>query len=304
MRHLCYLYENVPEKGDALTMFYLLLAVICSASMAIALKYFQHQEGNRYSIIIGNYLTCIIIAFIMLPDKSSVFKGEAATVICGLAGGFFFVAALIAMQNSIRVNGAILTTAFSRLGLLVPLAVSFFLFGDRPGLRRIIGICLVLLSLWLLRDEERSDENPGSAGSGSLMLLLLTLLFFGAGDSISKVFENVGSRQQDSLLFFYLFVTAAVLTAILAFFEYRKTGRKILPKEMAAGIAVGIPNYFASSFLLQAVVRLPAFFVYPANSTGTILLVMAVSALIFGERPGKRQWAGIICILAALLCLS
>ena len=57
-------------------------------------------------------------------------------------------------------------------------------------------------------------------------------------------------------------------------------------------------------FLLQAVVRLPAFFVYPANSTGTILLVMAVSALIFGERPGKRQWAGIICILAALLCLS
>lgn len=177
-------------------------------------------------------------------------------------------------------------------------------FGDRPGLRRIIGICLVLVSLWLLRDEERSDENPDSAGSGSLMLLLLTLLFFGAGDSISKVFENIGSRQQDSLLFFYLFVTAAVLTAILAFFEYRKTGKRILLREMTAGIAVGIPNYFASSFLLQAVVRLPAFFVYPANSTGTILLVMAVSALAFGERPGKRQWAGIICILVALLCLS
>ena len=85
----------------------------------------------------------------MLPDKSSVFKGEAATVICGLAGGFFFVAALIAMQNSIRVNGAILTTAFSRLGLLVPLAVSFFLFGDRPGLRRIIGICLAMIIFFL-----------------------------------------------------------------------------------------------------------------------------------------------------------
>lgn len=284
-------------------MLYLILAVICSASMAIALKFFQHQEGNRYSIIIGNYLTCVLIAFIMLPDKTLVFRGETATVLCGLAGGFFFVAALIAMQNSIRVNGAILTTAFSRLGLLVPLAVSFFLFGDRPGLEQIIGIILVLLALWLLRDEE-GESMSGSGESGSLVLLLLTLLFFGAGDSISKVFENVGSRQQDSLLFFYLFLTAGVLTALLAFLEYRRTGKGIRIREMAAGIAVGIPNYFASSFLLQAVVRLPAFFAYPANSTGTILLVMAVSALFFGERPGKRQWMGILCILAALVCLS
>ena len=285
-------------------MIYLLLSIICSASMAIVLKIFHTQTGNRYGILLGNYLTCILIAFFMLPEKGLVFAPAPATVLCGLVGGFFFVVALVTMQSSIRANGAILTTAFSRLGLLIPLAVSIFVFGEKPDIRQFFGILLVLAALLLLNAKEDQTDTEGRNQVGSFILLPLTLLTFGCGDTISKVFERIGTRSQDQLLFFDLFVTAAILTVGLVILEYRKTGKKVLGRELTAGILVGIPNYFASAFLLQALVRLPAFFVYPACSTCTILLVMVVSAIFFQERPTKRQYAGVGMILLALVLLS
>ena len=60
------------------------------------------------------------------------------------------------------------------------------------------------------------------------------------------------------LYFFFVFLTAAVLSAVLAVMEYRRTGKRILLPELAAGVAVGIPNYFSSYLLLKALVSLPA----------------------------------------------
>ena len=56
--------------------------------------------------------------------------------------------------------------------------------------------------------------------------------------------------------------------------------------------------------LLLALERLPAFLVYPVFSTGTILLVLLLSALLFRERPGRRQLLGILLILGALVLLN
>ena len=73
---------------------------------------------------------------------------------------------------------------------------------------------------------------------------------------------------------------------------------------MAAGIAVGIPNYYASFLLLLALVVLPAIVVYPINSTGWVLLVMALDALVFPQNYPERQWLGILLVLAAMVLLN
>ena len=102
-------------------MLYLILAVAASAAMALVLKGFREQRGNRYGILLGNYLTCVVISFFMLPDREQLLTGSWITLACGVGGGIFFVLALICMQSSIRANGAGLTAAFARLGLVVAL---------------------------------------------------------------------------------------------------------------------------------------------------------------------------------------
>lgn len=284
-------------------MIQLLFAILSSASMALVLKLFRTQRGNRYGILLGNYLTCVLIALLSLPNRGQILSGSLSTLLWGLGAGVLFVAGLVTMQSSVRRNGATLSAAFAKLGLLVTLAVSVLCFGERPGLLQLLGAALVLAALVLIHAGGGEQREEGGV-SRSLPLLLLTLLAGGGADAMAKVFEQLGRPGEDRLYFFYLFLTAAVLTGALALLERRRTGKRILLPELAAGIAVGVPNYFSSYLLLAALQRLPAFLVYPVFSTGTILLVLLLSALLFRERLSRRQVLGMGLILAALVLLN
>ena len=50
-------------------MIYLILAALCSASMAVALRLSEGYSSNKYAILTGNYVTCTFIAYILLPEK-------------------------------------------------------------------------------------------------------------------------------------------------------------------------------------------------------------------------------------------
>ena len=286
-------------------MTYLLLATFSSAVMAIVIRIFQNSKGNRYNIILGNYLICILISWLSLPDRSMVSRGSPTTILCGIIGGAFFVAGLVTMQTSTRLNGATLTSVFAKMGLVISLAVSIFVFGEKPTPMQIAGVVLILAALVMINGPaDEKSENALQTGKVHTGALILTLLANGGGSTMSKVFEQVGTRDQDELYFFYLFLTAAALTACLLFLEWKKNGKALLWGEMAAGIAVGVPNYYASFLLLLALAALPAIIVYPINSTGSILVVMAVDALFFHQKYTKRQWIGILLVLAAMVLLN
>ena len=179
------------------------------------------------------------------------------------------------------------------------LLVSILWFGERPGPLQLLGVLLVLAALVLIR----GGDEGGRAKKG-FWLLLLTLLCSGGADAMSKVFEQLGDPSQSTHFFFWLFLTALLLTAGLALAERLRRGKRLLLRELAAGVAVGVPNYFSSWLLLLALQRLPAFLAYPVYSTGTILLVLGAGALLFRERLTRRQGVGIGLILAALVLLN
>ena len=280
-------------------MLFLLLAILSSASMALALRFFRDPAGNRYGIILGNYLTCILLAALLTPREQSLLQTSPATLCMGVVSGLFYVAALVLMQSSVHRSGAGLSSAFARLGLLVSLLVSILWFGERPGPVQLLGVLLVLAALVLIR----GGDEGGRAKKG-FWLLLLTLLCSGGADAMSKVFEQLGDPSQSTHFFFWLFLTALLLTAGLALAERLRRGKRLLLRELAAGVAVGVPNYFSSWLLLLALQRLPAFLAYPVYSTGTILLVLGAGALLFRERLTRRQGVGIGLILAALVLLN
>lgn len=294
---------------------YLILAVLSSALMAIILKIFSTEGENRYSILMGNYLACVIVGFLSLPEKSLILRMDGITLICSVIGGFLFTAGLVSMQIGIRINGAALTAAFARLGLIVPLMLSIFTFRERPGILQIAGILLVLAALWVISSQPDEREQAGRRETGrpeesersdraNIPVLLMTLLMCGASDAMAKVYEQVGERAKDELYYMCIFLTAFLITCVLAYHEYRKTGKKVSGRMMLAGLAVGIPNYYSSFLLLKALVHLPAFIVYPCFSTGAILVVTLASALLLHEKLNRNKLAGLVLIMAALVLLN
>lgn len=47
-------------------MFYLMLAIICSASIALMFKYTENSNANRYVITSANYFIAVVISLVMI----------------------------------------------------------------------------------------------------------------------------------------------------------------------------------------------------------------------------------------------
>lgn len=278
-------------------MIYLLLAIVCSAAMTLFLKGFRPEKTNRYAIILGNYVTCIIVGFLMLKDKAQVLHPAGTTLLYGIIGGILFVFTLVIMQRSIEKNGAILSSAFSRLGLVIPLLMSIALFGEQPKPVQYLGILIVLVAVWIINGQKK--DRPAS-----ILLLILVLLGSGLADGMAKIFNQLGDRAQDALYILLVFLTAGLITVVLLLNEYKKTGKPGRARDYLAGIAVGIPNYFSSSLLLRSLASLPAFIAYSVFSVGTVLFITLFSMVVFKEKPGKYQLIGLGLIVVSLVLLN
>ncbi len=278
----------------------LALAVLCTASLTLVMRLFSTNQRNRYGMLLGNYLTCSVIGFLLIPQKAMLFSAHPVTIGCGIVGGVLFVLSLVCIQSSIAVSGAILTSAFSKLGLLIPLALSIFLFHEMPTLLQIFGILLVLCAFLFMNRSSGSDKPQ----EFHLMSLLIVLLANGTADAMAKIYSTAHLPAEEPVYMFVLFLCASILTTFLLLRETRKTGKKASLRDLASGIALGIPNYFSSLFLLAALRSIPSFITYPVFSAGGILLVTAAGILLFHERLSRNQSIGLVMILVSLVLLN
>ena len=278
-------------------MVFLLLAVLSSSVLAIVLKYLD--SGYGYGVYFFNYVTCALLAFCTMEGKS-LWNGDPLPLWLGAVSGFLYLAALIVYAYSIRKNGAVLSSVFTRLGVLVPILVSVVLFGERPSLLQGAGILVAVLAAVVMNGLPKKGQPQGMSPGLALVPLLLALLLNGASDSMSKIFTQLGSRRDDGLFVFYIFLFAALFTLALLIRERQRLARR----DVLLGILVGVPNFFSSRLLLAALTELPAFLVYPSYSVGAILVISAASFFLFRERLNRRQLGAVGMILAALVLLN
>ena len=279
-------------------MIYIVLAVAASAAVTLVMKAVGNGKGNRYGILLGNYLTCVCLA--LLQRRPAGLRPDPVTFFCGIIGGVLFVAGLVMMQKSIPANGASLTAAFSKLGLLVPLVLSVTVFHEHLTLVRAAGILLAIAAILVIH----SAPSEPSSERLSTPLLAGVLLGCGSGDAMAKVFEETGLQSQESLYFLILFAAASLITYGLSVSETKRTGVHIRKEDLLSGIAVGIPNYYSAAMLLKALDRLPAILVYPFSSAGSLVLIILLSGLLFRERLRSRTLFGVLMILVSLVLLN
>lgn len=276
-------------------MLFLVLATLSSSVLALVLK--RLDSGNTYGVYFFNYVTCALLSFLTLEDKA-LWRGDPLPLWLGAVGGFVYLASLVVYGYSIRTSGAVLASVFTRLGVLVPIGVSVAFLGERPSWLQGAGIALAVAAAVVMNGLPRGGASrPG----GKLLLpLLLTLLFNGCSDSMSKIFAYAGRREEDGLFVFFIFFFAGLFTLVLLL----RQRKGLALRDVLLGALVGVPNFCASRLLLAALTRLPAFVVYPCYSVGAILVISLCSVLLFHERLSRRQWGAVGMILAAVALLN
>lgn len=277
-------------------MLYLLLAIASSAVIAVVMRISAGKVQANMTMLAVNYLTCLLLGaiyagFQVLPLDAPGFE---TVVAMGAVNGILYLLGFVLLQYNTRKNGVVLSSVFMKLGLLVPMVLSVFLFRELPTGLQWAGFILAVGAIILINYEK------GAPLSGAKLPLVLMLLACGSGDAMSKIFEVFGPKAYPDQFLFYTFVSAFLLCI------GRILAKKERPDKQALlfGVAVGIPNFFSAKFLLMALGHLPAVIVYPTFSVATILAVTLTGIFLFKERLSKHQWAALAVILTALILLN
>ena len=278
-------------------MLSLILAIASSAMVSVIMRLSDRKVTGNIAMLTVNYLMCFLVAWLISGSGSLIpaAEGLAGALTMGVINGALYLAAFVLLQINVRRNGVVLSSTFMKLGLLVSIAVSVLFFGEKPDALQIIGFCMAVAAIVLI------NFKRGSRGGADFKLgLILMLLTGGMADAMSKIFEELGNPILEPQFLLWTFLVALILCAVLMWKKGQFPGKW----EILFGLLIGVPNFYSAKFLLGALEHIPAVIVYPVYSVATILTVSIIGVLAFRERLEKRQWAGLVLILAALVLLN
>ena len=300
----------------------MLLAILCSASIALIFKHSESSGMNRYAVTTFNYATAVIISAAIIIGRgfdnlrlsmddavraellAALSEGRTVTtseagllwaVIVGSCAGIVFFLAFIYYQISVRRYGAGMSGAFAKLGILVPMSLSLVLWREYPTTIQWLGMALAVGSIVLANRPGRGRIIPSIR-----VALLLLFLFGGLAEFSNKVFQNHGLQEQKAFFLLSVFAVALILSATTVLVRRQAVQRR----DILTGVAVGIPNLFSSYFLILALDSFPATVAFPIFGAGTVLVINAVGISLFGERLSTNEKAAIVLTIAALILIN
>lgn len=304
-------------------MFYLILAIICSSSIALIFKHSEKNNLNRLAVTTANYFTALFISFIFILNNKlfSLFDGgefkelfsqikevvflnrglfskEASlgwTVLIGIIAGIFFFLSFIYYQKSVKNDGVGLAGVFSKLGILLPMLFSIIFWKEYPTSVQWLGISLAIISIIIVNFPFKKDWKK------ALRLALILLFFYGGiAEFSNKLFQKYASLNFKPLFLFSVFVTAFIISLIFTL----KSSEDFGMKDIFTGIMVGVPNLFSSFFLISALDLLKTAVVFPIFSAGSIVVISLGGFFIFKERLNRKEVSAIVMTIIALVLIN
>ena len=286
-------------------MIYLLLSVLSSSIIFVIFKLYDHFGINTLQAIIINYFIALSIG-LAIDDQNlnpvriineSWFPG---TVILGFLFISVFYLAAITTQRS----GLSVVSVATKMSVVLPVLSGIILYQESTRVIKIVGIILALVAVYLTSVKKK--EGPAIKKKN---LVFPLLVFFGSGiiDTTLKFLETKYVAAVDVALFTStIFAVAGCIGICILIFQVIKKDLKISFRNIAGGIALGIPNFFSIYFLILALRTegLESSTVFPVNNVAIVLLSTFLGILFFQERLLPKNWFGIFLAILSIILIS
>lgn len=302
-------------------MFYLFLAILCSASIALIFKYTENTNTNRYVITSANYFIAFVTSLIMISytgllegiTRETSFVNEVTMVmgndqrilspyssmvwgilIGGISGVFFFLS-FTYYQKSVKDNGVGISGTIAKLGILIPMIFSIIIWREFPTSIQWIGILLSLVSIVVINLSKRSIKNFDFKPT-----LLLLFVFGGMAEFSNKIYQKYALNDYKDVFLFAIFFIAFLISVT---YTVNAKGKATV-KDILTGFAVGIPNLFSSYFLILSLDSLKTSVAFPIYSAGSIVLINIGGFLIYREKIALKNQLAIVMTIVALILIN
>jgi drug/metabolite transporter (DMT)-like permease len=282
---------------------YIILAILTSAVLVVIMRYFPKYNIDVFQAILFNYAACILTSWAVsgkFPIRNEVLAQPWLK--WALLLGFFFIIGFNIIGICVQKVGVSLTSILQKMTMLVTVIVAIVFFKDAVNIYKILGIVLAIAAVLM---TNKQDNNPNIVKI-SYTIPILTFLTSSVCDVgvylLNKM--DVGVNIADPDMVAMIFAGAGVIGIIYFIYNLVKGTMTFHYRNIIAGFALGIPNFFSIYFLLAALNQGEGSVIAPVVNVGIIITATILGWLIFNEKLNKRQIIGVGMAVVAILLIS
>ena len=271
-------------------MIALSLTIILTTVLFLVFKEFQKRNINTNQAITFNYLTAALIALFIGDVNYNIYNLiNTDWFYSTIALGIFFIIMFNVMAITTQKLGISISSMASKMSLIIPVIGAVIFQNASIGVYKILGIMIALIALYLTFKKSGPTAKP----------TLAIILFLGAG-MLDMWLDFIRNNFLSSTADFNLFIVTVFFTAFsVGLLKIICDRKRIIIKNIVAGIVLGVPNYFSIYFVLLALENLGGIYAFPILNIGVVLFSAIISWLFYQEQMSKTNWMGIV-----LACLS
>lgn len=281
-------------------MIFILLSVICSVTVGVILKLARRYDVSIIQAIATNYIVAGAFSYLLYqPELSLIDKNAPWDLYLGLA--VLLPSVFVILGMSVKQAGIVKTDIAQRLSLFISIIAAWLLFKESFNYYKITGLVLGFVAIFfvLRKSQARSDSNNQSSAP------LLVFLGFGIIDILFKKVALAKALPYTTSLS-VIFILSFIVAALIVVAEIIRNKTRVQPKNILAGIILGIFNFGNILFYLKAHKSLhnnPST-VFAAMNLGVIVLGSIVGITIFKEKLNRFNYIGIALAITAIVFIT
>ncbi len=289
----------------------LALSTLLATGKALFCKALGTGQYSKKETAILNF-KALFVAFacslIFVADEFyKLFKISAFSVVLSVFFGIS-VALTQIMQSKAMGNGptSLVSLVYS-CGFLVPIFYGLIFWNEGVSAYQWLGIALLVLALCLIVCKKEK--------SGKLIAWLpfaaLAMLGSGANAIFQKTHQYSSFADELQLFLVYSLFFSSVFTGIVALLirkgvenESALSKKQLIIKKLIVPLCLGICVGLLNFLNLSLSGKLPSIILFPVYNVGSMLLSSIISALIYKDKPTKRQGFGFAIGIVAILIVG
>lgn len=285
-------------------MTFLLASIFASTLIFIIFRIFTFYKIDTFQAIVYNYFTAFLFGFLLYGSELKTQALEnlhwvPMVFVCGM----LFIMLFLLLGFSSQRNGLALTSVAIKMSMAVSLLLLLFWNGEQLTFTKLLGIVLAVLGVLLMSLAPRNEKPEAKP-----IVWMLIGLFIGGGlldFSLNYAQNNVLQDLPGSLFSAIGFAIAGSIGLSILIIDFIRKKRQFALKNVVAGIALGIPNFFSIFLLLKSYEKVPwsDSTVLAVTNISIVLLSSIIGFGFFKEKPTVLKMIGLVVSISAILTL-
>lgn len=282
-------------------MIFLILAIVASTLIIVTFRLFDKYNINKLPAITTNYFVAASLGYLSVYEKVHFLEfPQREWFAPAIIVGFTLIIAFNFFAMSAQRAGVAVTAIASRMSVVIPVTLGFFLFGDAATLLKILGTITGLVAFYLTFKKKKGIE----VNKKYIYLPFLLFLAVGTNDSMLKISQHYFIDGEFVLFLATAFLVALIIGFIVSVFSNQKFIFKFRVRNVIAGTLLGIFNWYSTFYFLKGMDTIPVSVIVPIYNVSVVALSAIIGFLFFKEKITRENWIGVILALAAIIMIA